>query len=98
MVVKAKCVIVMSPEVLVFEDLGGCTEVGVIGFEAPFEPSADATGRPLIGFKPALMEAAADESVPGPFDVGTGSPLTGFKPALIESADDEWGKVNEVLV
>lgn len=98
MVVKVNGVMVRPAELLVFEDLGGCTEVGVMGLVAPFGVSTDGTGRPLTGFKPALIEALGDESVFDAFDVGIDSPLTGFKPALMESAGDEWGKVNEVLV
>jgi len=89
MVVNVNGVIVRPAELLVFEDLGGCTEVGVMGFVAPFGVSTDGTGRPLTGFKPALIEAAGEEPVFDPFDVGIGSPLTGFKPALIESAGNE---------
>ena len=98
MVVKVNGVMVRPAELLVFEEPDGCTEEGLTGLEAPFELSIGGMGRPLIGFKPALMEAASDEPDFGPFDVGTGSPLTGFNPASMESAGDEWGKVNEVLV
>lgn len=97
-VVKVNGFILRLAELLVFEELEGCTEEGVIGLEAPFVLSINGTGRPLTGFKPALMAAAGDEPVFDPFDVGIGSPLTGFNPALIESAGDECGKVNEVLV
>ena len=97
MVVKVNGDIVRPAELLVFE-LEGCTEEGVIDLEAPFEFSTGGTGRPLTGFKPALMAAAGEEPVFDPVDVGSGSPLAGFNPALIESAGNERGKVNEVLV
>lgn len=98
MVVKVNDDIVKPAELLVFEELEGCNEEGVIGLEAPLELSTGGTGRPLTGFKPALMAAAGEEPVFDPVDVGSGSPLAGFNPALIESAGNERGKVNEVLV